>query len=73
MEINIGAMKLNNADHGGIVSLGSTEQTNRQVAAKKTQGFGQQFGDRVWRVATVQWVRDDEASDSCSMKTGWGD
>lgn len=49
--------------------MGSTVMTNRNVSAKKTQGFGQQLADHVWRVSTVQMVRDDDASDRSKIKT----
>lgn len=69
IEVRIGQMKINNADHAGAISLGSAVMTNRNVCAKKSQGFGQQFADRAWRIATVQAVRDDEASDKAKTKT----
>lgn len=69
IEINIGDMRIANADHAGTISLGATVQTNRYVSAKKSQGFGQQFADRVLRFATVQAVRDDEVSDACRIKS----
>ncbi|WP_241158496.1 hypothetical protein [Cohnella candidum] len=68
VQIDIKGMKVNNADHAGFISFGRTVLTNRNVAAKKTQGFGQQFADGVVRLCTVQYVQDDEVEDFRSVK-----
>jgi len=67
-EINIGQMKVNNADHAGRITLGSSVQSNRNVTAKKTQGFGQQLADGTVRFMIIQAVWDDDASDEASAK-----
>lgn len=66
--INIQNIKLNNVDHLSAVSFSSTVKQNRNVSAKKNQGFGQQFADGVKRVSSVTYVMDDEALDSISIK-----
>jgi hypothetical protein len=45
MNVNLGELKLNNADHSSSISLGSTIQIGRNVTAKKNQAFGQQMAD----------------------------
>jgi hypothetical protein len=67
--ITINAMKLNNVDHLGIVSLSSTTIQNRNVSAKKNQGFGQQFADGVVRAFNVSSTIDHEILDGNSQKT----
>ncbi|WP_248929627.1 hypothetical protein [Paenibacillus hamazuiensis] len=67
-EINIGKMKINNADHLGTISFGSALEINRNVCAKKTQGIGQQFADRCFRFDTISLVLDDDIADLSSKK-----
>ena len=67
-DIRIGSMTLNNSDHGSTVSFGTTKLINRNVKAKKTQGFGQQFSDFTMRFSPIQMVIDDEMSDAFRMK-----
>lgn len=62
--INIKNMKLNNVDHLGSVSFGSNVKKNRNVSAKKNQGFGQQLADGTIRVFTNANVVDDDIEDS---------
>lgn len=62
-------MKINNTDHGSSVSFGTNVKSNRNVSAKKNQGFGQQLADGVLRFAPVQFVLDDELFDRNSEKT----
>jgi hypothetical protein len=71
-QINIGSMKLNNADHAGMVSFGSTFAVNRSVSAKKTQGIGQQLADGVVSFSTLSMVLDDDLSDVFNEKIGKG-
>lgn len=66
--IHIGSMKLNNADHSSTVSFGTAALVNRNVKAKKSQGFGQQFSDFAPRFRPIQMVIDEEMSDSFRMK-----
>jgi len=66
--IQIGSMVLNNCDHAGAVSFGVNEKLNRNVSAKKNQGYGQQFADLTLRLATIQLVLDDERIDTFSSK-----
>lgn len=66
--INIQNIKLNNSDHLSSVSLSSTVKQNRNISAKKNQGFGQQFADGVKRVSSITYVMDDEMLDSISIK-----
>lgn len=66
--INIQTLKLNNVDHLSSVSFSSTIKQNRNVNAKKSQGFGQQLADGVNRVSSVTYVIDDEPIDSISIK-----
>ncbi|WP_276354419.1 hypothetical protein [Cohnella caldifontis] len=68
IEINLGNVKLNNVDHLSSVSVGKACKINRNVAAKKNQGFGQQHADGVRRVLNVHWTLDDEAIDAISIK-----
>lgn len=68
-QVNIGSMEINNTDHLGSVSFGSAYKVNRNVAAKKNQGFGQQHADFCFRYATVCMLLDDDQSDSFTLKT----
>lgn len=67
--VTIGAIKLNNTDHLANVSAGSNYMVNRNVKAKKTQGFGQQLADSVLRFDTIQAVLDADIIDGTSSKT----
>ncbi|WP_338448201.1 hypothetical protein R4Z09_18395 [Niallia oryzisoli] len=69
IKINIKDIKLNNIDHLSAVSFGATIKTNRNVSAKKNQGFGQQFADGSIRIDTASSVLDNETLDSYSQKT----
>ncbi|MCC3373295.1 hypothetical protein [Cohnella sp. REN36] len=61
--IHVDHIQIKNADHGSDVSFGSTVIRNRNVVAKKTQGFGQQLADAVSRRKIVSYVADDDRSD----------
>lgn len=67
--VNIKVMKLNNVDHLSVVSFGTTIKQNRNVNAKKNQGFGQQLADDTLRAFTVSSTIDNEAQDLMSQKT----
>ncbi|MBW5444937.1 hypothetical protein GE107_02510 [Cohnella sp. CFH 77786] len=67
-EVRIGSIKINNVGHQSGVSFGTTVKTNRNVNAKKNQGFGQQFADGVLRCATVHMVLDDDLADAVRAK-----
>lgn len=69
IKINIKDIKLNNIDHLGALSFGTTIKKNRNVSAKKNQGFGQQFADGTIRMDTTSSVLDNETLDSYSQKT----
>ncbi|CAM3824409.1 hypothetical protein COLU111180_09635 [Cohnella lubricantis] len=66
--IQIGSIELNNCDHAGAVSFGVNHKLNRNVRAKKNQGFGQQFADQTLRFAAIQLLLDEESSDSIRSK-----
>ncbi|MFB6366772.1 hypothetical protein ACFCP7_22435 [Paenibacillus elgii] len=67
--VTIGVIKLNNTDHMASVSAGSNYMVNRNVKAKKTQGFGQQLADSVFRFDTISMVLDGDIIDTESCKT----
>lgn len=67
--VNIKVMKLNNVDHLSVVSFGTTINQNRNVNAKKNQGFGQQLADDTLRAFTISSTTDNEAQDLMSQKT----
>ena len=52
-KVNITEIKLNNIDHCSSISFSSTLKQNRNVSAKKNQGFGQQLGDECLRIYTT--------------------
>jgi hypothetical protein len=66
--IKIGGMKVNNVDHLGSISFGSTEKIGRNVAGKKTQGFGQQLADFTFRAVNIHYSLDDDMIDQFSIK-----
>ena len=66
--INITEIKLNNIDHGSSISFSSTLKQNRNVSAKKNQGFGQQLGDECLRIYTTSATFDHDVEDSNSQK-----
>lgn len=68
--VRIGAIELNNSDHLGQVSVGSNYLVNQNVAAKKTQGFGQQHADMTRRYDMIHLVLDDDVIDGVAEKTG---
>lgn len=67
-DIEIAVIKVNNLDHGGAISIGSTKKIGRNVNAKKSQGFGQQFADYTIRAVNSHYVLDDEVIDSPTIK-----
>ena len=67
-KVNITGIKLNNVDHLGSVSFSSTIKKNRNVSAKKNQGFGQQMADGSLRIFSTTSTMDDDIKDSCSQK-----
>ena len=68
-KVNISAIKLNNIDHLSSVSFSSTIKKNRNVSAKKNQGFGQQMADGTLRVFSKSSVMDNDMEDSCTEKS----
>ncbi|WP_027724585.1 hypothetical protein [Tuberibacillus calidus] len=66
--VEIAEIKINNADHSGRVSLGSTIQIGRHVCAKKSQGFGQQMSDLTLRAFNWHAVRDDDVLEQQTIK-----
>jgi hypothetical protein len=66
--VNIKEIKLNNVDHLGDVSFTTTIKQNRNVNAKKNQGFGQQLADGTIRAFMVTSTIDNEAQDLMSHK-----
>lgn len=67
-KVNITEIKLNNIDHNGSLSFSSTLKQNRNVSAKKNQGFGQQLADECLRIYTTSATLDHDAEDSNSQK-----
>ena len=67
-KVNITGIKLNNIDHGSSISFSSTVKQNRNVSAKKNQGFGQQLADGCLRIYTTSAILDDDVEDSQSQK-----
>jgi hypothetical protein len=68
ININLGDLKFNNADHSSAISLGSTVQIGRNVKAKKNQAFGQQIADNTIQVAPFSKTLDNDLSDVFSIK-----
>ncbi len=66
--ITIKGIKLNNVDHLSSVSFSSTIKTNRNVCAKKSQGFGQQLADLTLRSHTIHSTNDNDLYDVYSEK-----
>jgi hypothetical protein len=66
--VNITEIKLNNIDHGSSISFSSTVKQNRNIKAKKNQGFGQQLGDECLRIYTTSATFDHDVEDSNSQK-----
>ena len=67
-KVNITDIKLNNVDHLSSVSFSSTIKKNRNVSAKKNQGFGQQMADETLRIFSTTSILDDDIKDSCTQK-----
>lgn len=67
-KVNITGIKLNNVDHLSSVSFSSTIKKNRNVSAKKNQGFGQQMADGSLRIFSTTSIMDDDIKDSFSQK-----
>jgi hypothetical protein len=68
-KMNIGAFKLNNIDHLSSISFSSTIKKNRNVCAKKNQGFGQQMADNTLKVYSKSSVIDNDIEDSYTGKS----
>jgi hypothetical protein len=67
-KVNITEIKLNNIDHGSSISFSSNLKQNRNVSAKKNQGFGQQLADGCLRIYTNSATLDQDVADSNSQK-----
>ena len=68
-KVTIGAIKLNNIDHLSSISFSSTIKKNRNVSAKKNQGFGQQMADNTLRVFSKSSVIDNDMIDNYTEKS----
>jgi hypothetical protein len=68
INIEIGALKVNNTDHGSAISLGTTKKIGRNVCGKKTQGFGQQMADYTFQAVNIHYVLDDDSLDQAAIK-----
>ena len=66
--VSIGSVKVNNLDQLSSVSYGSNFKLNRNVSAKKTQGFGQQHGDSTFRSDVFHMVLDEDMLDMMTAK-----
>ena len=66
--IEIGALKVNNTDHGSAISFGNSKKIGRNVSAKKTQGYGQQMADYTFRAFNIYFVLDDDILDEPTFK-----
>lgn len=66
--VNIGSMKISSPDHKSAVSVGSAFLKGSNVAGKKNQGFGQQFGDLSITAVPIHIVLDEEIIDIPSIK-----
>ncbi|RFU60561.1 hypothetical protein [Peribacillus glennii] len=62
-KVNIGNIIINNADHFSSVSYGSTSKIDRNVVAKKSQGFGQQLSDHTVVASSFKIMLDDDFLD----------
>jgi hypothetical protein len=67
-KVNITGIKLNNIDHVSSISFSSTVKQNRNVSAKKNQGFGQQLADGCLKIYTTSAILDHDIEDSESQK-----
>ncbi|WP_419887036.1 hypothetical protein ACN6MT_15985 [Neobacillus niacini] len=67
-KVTINGIKLNNIDHGSSISFSSTLKINRNVSAKKNQGFGQQLADGCLKIYTTSTILDHDIEDSNSQK-----
>jgi hypothetical protein len=68
INIEIGALKVNNTDHASAISFGTTKKIGRNVSAKKNQGFGQQMADYTFRAGNTYYVLDDDILDQAAIK-----
>ncbi|WP_251552729.1 hypothetical protein [Neobacillus muris] len=66
--ITIKGLKINNMDHLSSTSFSSTIKTNRNVCAKKNQGFGQQFSDKTIRAFGIHAANDNDFQDEYAEK-----
>lgn len=74
MRINLSELKINSADQSSRISLGSTVIKGINVAAKKSQAFGQHLSDSSVQINPVGATNDndflDAASDKMNFKKG---
>lgn len=66
--INIKGIKVDGTDHLGVLSLNTTMIKNRNVKAKKNQGFGQQLADGTLNAFSITATNDNEPLDGFSQK-----
>ncbi|WP_253701172.1 hypothetical protein [Bacillus sp. FJAT-29814] len=69
-KVNIGEFRLGTPDHKSAVSVGTNLMHGVNVAAKKSQGFGQQMADGLVIFQSVHITFDDEIIDMPSIKKG---
>ncbi|MED1205745.1 hypothetical protein [Heyndrickxia acidicola] len=68
INIHLGDLKLNSADHSSAISIGTTIQIGRNVTARKNQAFGQQLADNTIQVNPYAKTIDNDLSDFFSVK-----
>jgi hypothetical protein len=62
--VNIGGIKINSAEHNGVVSFGANCLIGNKVFGKKNQGFGQQLADCTISIIPIVATLDDEIIDN---------
>ncbi|HEX7056783.1 MAG TPA: hypothetical protein VF260_06260 [Bacilli bacterium] len=62
--INIFLLKINSIENASAVNIGQNFLAEWSNSDKRTQGFGQNFGDESGFVATRSFVDDRDAIDS---------
>lgn len=66
--VNIGNLKINSCEHKSTVSIGANLQKEKNVSAKKNQGFGQQLADFSSLITPIGITFDEDKIDSLSIK-----
>ncbi|MDF2903968.1 MAG: hypothetical protein K0S25_1606 [Bacillus sp. (in: firmicutes)] len=67
-KVQLGHVKVNSIGRLSSFSVGENQKINNKNTSKKTEGFGEQNGDRTVVSIPIFYVNDDDIMDSDAVK-----